>query len=47
VLSELTGLPGLIEEDPEELQPAASRLAAVIDRLAPLGITTAPAMRSP
>ena len=40
VLSELTGLPGLTEEDREELQPAASRLAAVIDRLAPLGITT-------
>ena len=40
VLSELTGLPGLTEEDREELQPAASRLAAVIGRLAPLGITT-------
>jgi hypothetical protein len=39
VLSELTGLPGLTEEDREELQPAASRLAGVIDRLAPLGIT--------
>ena len=40
MLSELTGLPGLMEEDREELQPAASRLAAVIDRLASLGITT-------
>ena len=40
VLSELTGLPGLTEEDREELQPAASRLAAVIGRLASLGITT-------
>jgi hypothetical protein len=40
VLSELTGLPGLTEEDREELQPAASLLAAVIDRLASLGITT-------
>jgi hypothetical protein len=39
VLSELTGLPGLTEEDREELQPAASRLAGVIDRLASLGIT--------
>ena len=40
VLSELTGLPGLTEEDREELQPAVSRLAAVIGRLASLGITT-------
>ena len=47
VLSELTGLPGLTEEDREELQPAVSRLAAVIDRLASLGITTRPATRSP
>lgn len=31
---------GLTEEDHEELQPAASRLTAVIDRLASLGITT-------
>jgi len=40
VLSQLTGIPGLTEEDSEELQPAASRLARVIDRLAGLGITT-------
>ncbi len=40
MLSELTGLPGLTEEDREELQPAASRLAAVTGRLASLGITT-------
>ncbi len=40
VLSQLTGIPGLTEEDREELEPAASRLARVVDRLAGLGITT-------
>jgi len=40
VLSQLTGIPGLTEEDREELEPAASRLACVVDRLAGLGITT-------
>lgn len=40
VLSQLTGIPGLTEEDREELEPAASRLACIVDRLARLGITT-------
>jgi hypothetical protein len=40
VLSQLTGIPGLTEEDREELEPAAARLVAVLDRLAGLGITT-------
>ncbi len=40
VLSQLTGIPGLTEEDREELEPAASRLASVVDRLGGLGITT-------
>jgi hypothetical protein len=40
VLSQLTGIPGLTEEDREELEPAASRLACVVDRLVGLGITT-------
>jgi hypothetical protein len=40
VLSQLTGIPGLTEEDREELEPEASRLAWVVDRLAGLGITT-------
>jgi hypothetical protein len=40
VLSQLTGIPGLTEEDREELEPAAARLAHVVDRLAGLGITT-------
>ena len=40
VLSQLTGIPGLTEEDRDELEPAAARLVAVVDRLAGLGITT-------
>ena len=40
VLAQLTGIPGLIEEDRQELVPAAARLACVGDRLAGLGITT-------
>jgi hypothetical protein len=40
VLSQLTGIPGLTEENRDELEPAASRLASVVDRLAGLGITT-------
>ena len=39
VLSQLTGIPGPAEEDHAELEPAASRLACVVDRLAGLGIT--------
>ena len=40
VLSQLTGIPGLTEKDRDELEPAASRLVDVVDRLAGLGITT-------
>lgn len=40
VLSQLTGIPGLTEDDRDELEPAALRLARVVDRLAGLGITT-------
>ena len=40
VLSQLTGIPGLTEEDRDELEPAAARLVALVDRLAGLGITT-------
>jgi hypothetical protein len=40
VLSQLTGIPGLTEEDRDELEPAALRLARVVDRLAGLGITS-------
>ena len=40
VLSQLTGIPDLTGEDREELEPAAARLARVVDRLAELGITT-------
>jgi hypothetical protein len=38
--AQLTGIPGFTEEDREELEPAAARLVAVLDRLAGLGITT-------
>jgi hypothetical protein len=40
VLSKLTGIPGLTEDDRDELEPAALRLARVVDQLAGLGITT-------
>lgn len=40
VLSQLTGIPDLTEDDRDELEPAALRLARVVDRLAGLGITT-------
>ena len=39
-LSDLTGIPGLTEEDRSDLQAPAERLAAVIDRLADLGVTS-------
>ncbi|MFG3660074.1 hypothetical protein [Streptomyces sp. NPDC047706] len=38
-LSALTGLPGLTEDDRDELRPVAAGLARVIDRLAGLGVT--------
>jgi hypothetical protein len=40
VLAQLTGIPGLTEDDRDELEPAALRLARVVDQLAGLGITT-------
>lgn len=39
-LSELTGIPGLTEEDRAELQAVAERRAAIIDGLAALGVTS-------
>ncbi len=39
-LSDLTGIPGLTKEDRSELRAPAERLAAVIDRLADLGVTS-------
>lgn len=38
-LSTVTGIPALAEADRDDLQPAAARLARLVDRLAALGIT--------